>query len=53
MPKQQVMCRLEDTLIDMYLSGYPNQTAYAAASDMTMPADTNGTDKLNAPPHGW
>ncbi|KAK4437287.1 hypothetical protein Salat_0062600 [Sesamum alatum] len=43
---------LEDTLIDMFLSGYSNQTTYAAASDASRPMETNDTDKLNAPAHG-
>ncbi|KAG8378807.1 hypothetical protein BUALT_Bualt07G0023300 [Buddleja alternifolia] len=42
---------LEDTLIDMYLSGYSNQRNYVAASDMIMPVETNCTEKLNSPNH--
>ncbi|KAL8457914.1 hypothetical protein ACS0TY_034868 [Phlomoides rotata] len=52
MPKPQIICRLEDTLIDMYLSGYSNQTADAAATDLTMPVEINDTDKLNCPTNG-
>ncbi|KAL0417147.1 UNVERIFIED_CONTAM: hypothetical protein Slati_3546600 [Sesamum latifolium] len=33
--------------------GYSNQTTYAAASDMSTPMDTNDTEKLNPPAHGW
>ncbi|KAL0341462.1 UNVERIFIED_CONTAM: hypothetical protein Scaly_1808800 [Sesamum calycinum] len=43
---------LEDTLIDMFLSGYSNQTTYAAASDTSTPMETNDTEKLNLPAHG-
>ncbi|KAL0318530.1 UNVERIFIED_CONTAM: hypothetical protein Sangu_2009200 [Sesamum angustifolium] len=43
---------LEDTLIDMFLSGYSNQTTYAAASDKSTPMETNDTEKLNLPAHG-
>ncbi|XP_051149500.1 uncharacterized protein LOC127264133 isoform X2 [Andrographis paniculata] len=32
---------LEDTLIEMYLSGYPNQTTYAADANMATPVETN------------
>ncbi|KAL6583769.1 hypothetical protein OROMI_003058 [Orobanche minor] len=38
---------LEDTLIEMYLSGYSNRTTRAAAPDMTLPMEINGLDKLN------
>ncbi|XP_011071920.1 uncharacterized protein LOC105157253 isoform X2 [Sesamum indicum] len=43
---------LEDTLIDMFLSGYSNQTTYAAAFDTLTPMETNDTKKLNLPAHG-
>lgn len=53
MSELQFICRLEDTLIDMFLSGYSNQTTYAAASDMSMPVETNGLDNLNVSTDGW
>ncbi|CDP16957.1 unnamed protein product [Coffea canephora] len=37
---------LEDTLIDLYLSGYPNQAA-STASDITMDSMTNDIDALD------
>lgn len=51
MTKLELICRLEETLINMYLSGYSNQTTYGAASDVTMPVATNGADELNLPTH--
>lgn len=53
MPKSQFLCRLEDTLIDMFLSGYPSEATHADASDTTMPVEINGSDILNAPATGW
>lgn len=50
MPKPKFICRLEDTLIDLYLSGYTNQTADAAMTDLIMPVETNDTGKLNVQP---
>ncbi|XP_022886148.1 uncharacterized protein LOC111402218 [Olea europaea var. sylvestris] len=43
---------LEDTLIDMYLSGYSNQSTHAAASDMAMSVETSDTQQLNLPADG-
>ncbi|KAL3824874.1 hypothetical protein ACJIZ3_020903 [Penstemon smallii] len=43
---------LEDTLIDMFLSGYANQTTIAAPSDMSVPLESNCTEKLNSSEHG-
>lgn len=52
MPKPQFICRLEDTLIDMFLSGYSSQATRVAASDTTMPVEISGSDSLNAPATG-
>ncbi|KAH6809444.1 hypothetical protein C2S51_027227 [Perilla frutescens var. frutescens] len=41
---------LEDTLIDMFLSGYPSQATHAAASDT--PVEINGANSLNPPAYG-
>ncbi|KAL7098440.1 hypothetical protein ACP275_09G018100 [Erythranthe tilingii] len=38
---------LEDTLIDLYLSGYSNRTNCGDDSDMTMAAASNCADELN------
>ncbi|XP_075503340.1 LOW QUALITY PROTEIN: uncharacterized protein LOC142540820 [Primulina tabacum] len=43
---------LEDTLIDMYLSGYSNLTANTASSDVKIPLDANNMEKLSLPSHG-
>lgn len=43
---------LEDTLIDMYLSGYSDQSTHAAASDMAMSVESNDTQQLNLPADG-
>lgn len=51
--KPQLICRLEDTLIDMFLSGYPSQGAHVTGSDTTMPVDTDGADIYNATAEGW
>ncbi|KZV52171.1 hypothetical protein F511_07126 [Dorcoceras hygrometricum] len=42
---------LEDTLIDMYLSGYSNLTANTTSSDVKIPMDAN-MEKLHVPSHG-
>ncbi|KAL6493509.1 hypothetical protein OROGR_032288 [Orobanche gracilis] len=38
---------LEDTLIEMYLSGYSNRTTCSAAPDMSIAMESNGPDKIN------
>ncbi|KAL1568248.1 hypothetical protein AAHA92_03640 [Salvia divinorum] len=43
---------LEDTLIDMFLSGYPSQVIHGAGSDTTTPVDTNDADIPDAPADG-
>ncbi|XP_073141874.1 uncharacterized protein [Henckelia pumila] len=45
---------LEDTLIDMYLSGYSNLIANTTCSDVKIPMDDNHIhmEKLNVPSHG-
>ncbi|XP_057806146.1 uncharacterized protein LOC131021074 isoform X8 [Salvia miltiorrhiza] len=37
---------LEDTLIDMFLSGYPSQAAHVSGSDTTMPVETYAYDDI-------
>ncbi|CAH9127879.1 unnamed protein product [Cuscuta epithymum] len=47
LPSMDFNIRLEDTLIDLYLSNYPNQSTHAI-SDTTVPEDNNGLlDGLN------
>ena len=41
------MYRLEDTLIDLYLSGY-NKTAVSMADSVTVPLETDDAYKLAA-----
>ncbi|CAA2985460.1 Hypothetical predicted protein [Olea europaea subsp. europaea] len=43
---------LEDTLIDMYLSGYSDQSTHAVAFDMAMSVETNDTLQPNLPTDG-
>ncbi|KAL2482512.1 G-patch domain-containing protein [Forsythia ovata] len=40
---------LEDTLINMYLSGYSDRSTHAATSDIAMSVETNDSQQLNLP----
>lgn len=44
--------RLEDTLIDLYLSGYSNQAVEAGDDDVKAPLETEDADKFEFPADG-